>query len=208
MTQRKTPPLGLVGEYTLRAPFSARQGVKYTCQAIRSFRDLIYQEKNVFEVFYERKGISYEDYKTDVENNVAIVTLQSNEETIYVPDSYIETLPYQGSEKMSLVALSADLGPLPDELSLDFVATAFSQYCSDVLGYTPEIKIHRLPHTDSLTQPEIDNIEAIRQASLTIRKDLWARAKELETQNQRLHQKLDRAYQILKDNGLVQPAGP
>lgn len=205
MPQRKTPPLGLSGEYEVLSPFAVTTGMTYTCQALRSFQDLALQNVDVFQTFYESAGISYDVYEGDRDAGAVIVTLQSNSETLYIPDTYIQTIPYQGSEKMSLCVLSVDLGPLPDRIKLDALSERIGLYCTELLGYVPKTQLHRMPHTDSLTQEEIDNLELIREASLLIRKDLWTLYQEEKAKNERLQTVAEELERIVLENDLIPP---
>lgn len=206
MTVRLTPTLGLKGVYQVQSPYSVQAGVTYTCTALRSFMDLSERGVDVFARYYEAHGVSHQDYETDRDAGATIVTLASNEGVVELPDSYIQTLPGQITDPVSLLVLSVDLGPLPDALGLTHLTQSIGNYCSEVVGYTPEIKLHRIEHTDTLTQTELDNIDTARTAAVEIQQDTWSLLQDEKAKTVRLEARLQRMEQLLIDNGVLTPA--
>jgi hypothetical protein len=205
MAIRLTPTLGLTGVYSLETPYTLKPNTLYTCRALRSFKDVEQQGVGVFETYYESFGVSYERYRSDLQSDAYLVTLSATGASRVVPDTFIEALPERTSDTTSLIVLSVDLGPLPDTLGLSHVTEAIGAQCLGLLGYQPDVRLMRLQHTDSLTNAEQDNIETARQASVEIRKDVYARLEEEKAANVRLNAKLQRMEQLLLVNGLVQP---
>lgn len=208
MPIRLTPTLGLSGTYVLKSPYTLKPDTTYTCRALQSFSDAESQGTNVFERHYEPYGVSYSVYKQDRESDATLVTLSAIGASIIVPDTYIDVLPERIDVETSLIVLSVDLGPLPDNLGLTHVMNSISTECLDLLGYAPEVRLLRLEHTDALTVTEQNNIETARQAAVEIRKDVHTRLAEEKAANVRLSTKLQRMEQLLLDNNLVQPAPP
>lgn len=163
---RKTPPLGLRGIYTLELPFTPLPKKLYTCEAIRSFKDIVNMEIDIFDVFYEPYGISYEVFEEDDKLNTHIVTLKSEVDTIHLPDTFITQLPYTGSDDYKVHILGIDLGPLPKSTGLDNVRTTLSDTLTTLLGYEPQVDLFVTDYNDALTEDEILRIEVLRAASL------------------------------------------
>lgn len=208
MSIRLTPTIGLAGVYEVKSPYSVKTGALYTCRAIRSFKDVEAQGISVFERYYESYGLSYEIYRQDRESEAYLVTLSTIGSTLVIPDTYIDALPERITDPTSLVVMSVDLGPLPDSLGLSHIGEAIRSQCAELLGYLPEVQLHRVDHTDPLSTQEQDNIEAVRQAAVEIRKDVYTRLRESQDANARLNAKLQAMEALLIENNLVQEPTP
>lgn len=171
-----TPSIRMRGRYTLKAPWVADPAKVYECEAIRSFDDLEKIGTNVYETFYLPAGLmngevyagSTFSFEAEKQADVNIVTLRSqNGDYIYVPDSYILSIPDMSGVQYSQMILSVNLGPLPDYLSLAALKTDVGNRVSAMIGATATVIEHRAPSTNQPTSAEHDVLEAARAAAIT-----------------------------------------
>lgn len=196
--------IGTRGLYELNAPWSADAGVLYTCVALRAFVDLENRGQDVFSVYYEAVGLTQSEYTQDRQNGELIVTLISDETApIYVPTSYIASLPDLSHYNYSHVILSASLGPLPDTLDLTFARNEVSQTLSDVIGVAPTVELAKAPMSGVITPSDHQTQTAARNAAKT--NSTTERAKRLAAEEQvtRLQQKVAFLEDLIRDNGLI-----
>lgn len=199
-----TPPLHTRGRYTLKEPFIADPTTLYTCEAVRTFRDIRERGYDPFKEFYEPMGLSLEQFQQDALINASIVTLTSEDKPIiYVPDTYILSYPNQQLVPYKHIVLSISLGMIPDYVDLSFLSNQISGVVSDVIGSTSEVKLHNVPTLSSLTPEEHDVLEAARQAAITLRTTDRANVLLLQRQNTALIERLQTLEQILKNEGLI-----
>lgn len=203
----KTPPLRAKGIYQLKAPWSVSPTLIYECIAIRSFADFLEKGEDVFKLIYEPKGLSQATFEADRALGAHIITLVSGTQPIiHVPDTYIEAYPLQNTVAYKTVVVSVSLGPLPDSLDLTFLKTQLQGVVSDVIGVTPEVKLHVLPALDVITDTQHEALEAARQAAIANRKTDRARVLELQAQVAAMTQQIQTLEQIIIDNGYANPA--
>lgn len=195
--ERHTPQVGAKGYFTLKEPFETRPGVVYTCQSVRTLQDMERQGINVFDRIYGSQGFDEVAYRNDIESGACIVCLHSDNEILYVPDTYIASMPTVAIEPVSLMVVGINLGPLPDKVSLDHLMTRLSEVCSDVVGFEPMVRLYRREHTDALSDEEAANIERLREAAIAIRKTTYAQLQEEKLKNERLLTKLQRLEQYI-----------
>lgn len=162
---KKTPPIGTTGLYVLRSPWIASAAKTYTCHAIRSFKDLYDADINIYNSYYAPMGLNESAYESDRDNNANIITLMADEETIYVPDTYIDSYPDMSIVPYQHVVLSIDMGMLPDYVDLTLCKGALANTCVNYIGITPTIEEHIAPTTGIVTPDEHNLLEASRTAN-------------------------------------------
>lgn len=209
---RITPPLHARGLYSLASPWQITAGKIYVCRAIRGFRDIYEQDKDVFEVFYKPQpfadlAAAQQAFDDDRKANAAIITLiaEDDSEVVYVPDTYITSYPGMDDVKYSHMVLSVSLGALPDKLDLLPTKDLIANKVGALLGVEPEVKEHRVPHKEAISSSDHASLEAARQGAITLNQTAEARINELEVQNQALQDEVDSLKQILEDQGYAQP---
>lgn len=165
---RRTPTLNATGTYVLREPYRANATTIYVCKAIRTFTDLAVLGKDVFKEYYEPHGLSQAQYQEDLREGSALITImaESGSEIIYVPDTYIDSFPNMGNWHYRHVVLSASLGPVPDNLSLDWTMEQVREVLASTLGITADVKLHEGLVRKSVSPTEHDRIEAARLAKI------------------------------------------
>ncbi len=172
--KRLTPPLYLKGAFVLLSPFNTdlRASTAYQCMAIRSFSDL-YQKENVqaFETFYVPKGIDEATYNADAALGAAIITLMSDTgHLVYVPDTYIESMPEINIVPYNHVVASISLGILPDGLDLAFLEDLIKGAIDEGLGIeNPIVNFHIVPSESAITPQQHADNESARNARIVNR---------------------------------------
>ncbi len=180
-----TPSIRQRGRYTLKLPWVADPGKIYECEAIRSFDDLAKLNVDVYETFYLPAGLqngqvyagvpfSFESEKSADAN---IVTLRSQDgDYIYVPDTYILSLPDMSGVHYDQIVLSMNLGAVPAYLDLSALKTDVGNLAEAMIGKDVTVLEHRAPSTNQPTAANHDVMEAARTAAISITKThyvLW-----------------------------------
>lgn len=212
---RLTPPLSSKGLYVLSPPFSVPANTIYTCQAIRSLRDIYEMGDDPFKLYYEPLGLTDVEFQADLAVDAKIVTLMVDAldasvtplaaSYVYVPDTYISKYPDQSFVPYSHTVLSLSLGLLPDGLDLTALKTQVANVCSDTIGVIPTVNEHIVPTSGGVTQSQHETMELARQGLITLRDSDYARLQAQIANNVLLQQQITTLIQILDDNGLLPP---
>lgn len=183
MTTQKTPALYTKGIFTLGTPFTLTPNVVYTCEAIRSFQELINAGVDIFTTYYEPVSLTETQYETDLAAGANLITLMApGYATVYVPDTYITAYPQVGNVAYSTVVLGVSLGPVPDALDLTFLKEQIADVVSGVIGIAGTVAVVVSPSTDVMTPQQAQNAEDARQAAITNRTSDYAKLQALQAQ--------------------------
>lgn len=183
------PAINTRGLYTLRAPFAAALLVStpYTCVAVRKLEDIVAAGGDPKELYYTAHGIDASVYDDDVAQGTCIVTLQASEGSIvYVPSSFITSLPDQGGIPYTTLVLAVSLSAIPDALDLTYLKTRMSELVMANLGVEAEVQEVAISAPTHLSQTEHAAIEAARQVNITNRTTDHATNLALTTQRDAL----------------------
>lgn len=193
-----TPAIRMRGRYTLKLPWVADPTKVYECEAIRSFDDLEKVGINVYETFYLpaglQNGATYAgvpfSFEAERQADINIVTLRSqNGDYLYVPDSYILSIPDMSGVQYSQMILSVNLGALPDYLDLAALKTDVGNRVTAMIGATATVLEHRSPSSNQPTAAQHDVLEAARAAAITTTKTDYVLLQEEIAKNALLAQK-------------------
>lgn len=183
MTTLMTPPLLAKGIYQVKAPFSLQPGALYTCQAIRSFKDLSDAGVDVLASYYTPVGLDQAALTADQQAGANIITLMSDTApTVHLPDSYISAYPNLGNVAYSNVVLALSLGPLPDALDLTFAKQQVAEAAASVVGVEVTVTALVAPSAGVVTQEQADSAETARQAAITNSTSDAAKLAQLQAQ--------------------------
>lgn len=160
------PILNAYGVFTLLPPYVS-VSENYRCAAMQLITAMVANDVDVFTDYYLPAGLSKEQYQTDLNNNVAIVTLLGPDNAaIVLPSSFINTMPIEVTVPYVKKVISIDLGLVPvDYLPLE-VLTGLSDFIAERTGIIPVHKVHQLPIRHHVTQPEHLIKEAMRLNAL------------------------------------------
>lgn len=165
-----TPSMGAKGIYYLASPFPDITTKVYQCNAIRSFTDYLDLGQSAWDAVYNPNGLTEADFKSDQAAGAHIVTLTSdNGPTIQVPDTYITRYPDYEYVPYSNIVISAALGSVPDDMSLELLQQQVAGVISDTIGVTPIVRIHVVSSSGVVSMAQHELMEQARLASITNR---------------------------------------
>lgn len=157
----KVPQINSFGVYTLETPFTISEN-NYRCSSIQLLSALDNNDVDIFNQIYVPKGLNSEIYTRDVNDNVSIITLVSDTDTVTVPSSYITGVPAELAVPYSYNVISADVGLLPDTVDLQPLAVLIDQICESQVGNRPTVHLHRVPYRRSISVTESGIMETER----------------------------------------------
>lgn len=195
---RVTPLLGAKGTFTVRAPFVLAEGVVYEAAAIRSIHELRSLDVDPFVRIYQANGLSESDYRSDLTEGAAIVTLMApSQAPVYIPDTYITGVPDADAVPYCHLIVSASLGAMPRDYDTVLVEAAVAGVISDYIGVTPTVRIVQGPYNGIVTYSQHQTLQTARQAAVTNRETDRARALRLEQENIELRAHIQQLEQLL-----------
>lgn len=207
MAQKITPPLNSIGKYTVKAPFVINSALSYECIAIRTFEDMYKAGFDVYEDFYKPAGLTVDsgfDFNSEVQNSPNIISLKGSDGSIlYIPDTFILSIPAIGDVSYSHVLLGCSLGMLPDSLDLTVLLKDVADFIGARIGHTVDVKLMGAPSFIQPTQAEHEALETAREAAVTVKDNLTTQVIDLQKKNALLVNKLDTTMSVLKNNNLL-----
>jgi len=151
------PQINTFGVFNLKIPFII-SSVNYKVTSISLITNLLESGIDVYSVYYSPFNLTQDQYQTDLNNGVSIITLESADgPEIFVPSSYIDTMPVALAVPYSRLVLSLDLGELPDDLPITNLLNNLKMMADDYVGISSNPKLHKLPsiYTYSKLQSQI-----------------------------------------------------
>lgn len=171
ITTSLIPEVGATGVYSLTAPFDTLlvANASYSCLAVRQLEDIIAAGGDPYQQYYAPQSISQDQYKSDLNERVCIVTLQaSSGAVVYVPSSYIKSFPAKGGVPYTNLMLAVDLGAMPDYVDLTFLKQQIANLVKTTVGLTNVlIQTVVVSPTTNLSQADHTLAEAARLANIT-----------------------------------------
>lgn len=186
------PPVGTEGIYQLRAPFASlmRANTSYRCDATRYFSEIAESGGDVFESFYEPRGISRQTYDQENHSGVAIVSLVSaSGHWIHVPSTYVASYPNQGGIPYRGIVLSVPLGPVPTTMDLAHIKTAVQNLVTDVMGIRATAQTVAVTEVQPLALTDHNAIQTAREHAMANSTTDSAKARMWEQRYQELLQR-------------------
>lgn len=171
MKQQYLPDIGSVGSFVLKAPYNTliKNNVSYRCKSLRLLSECVADGLDPFSYYYESVGLSQDVFDKDLENDVSIVSLQTDKgEWLYIPSSYILQFPNMNGIVYRAMMLGMSLGALPDTMKLDALKTSISNLIKDTIGITPSIKEIVVSVPSIVSKIDHDLIETARLAKVTV----------------------------------------
>lgn len=152
------PMLGAFGLWKLKTPWVTNNNLMYRCIALRRVEDLTKQGINIFKTYYEPMGLTQTEYTADLAVNVTFVSLLgTNGSKIYVPSTYVESIPDQTANVYDYTTVTVDLGPQPNSLDLSPLMDQLRSVSADFTGIDREnimLSVGRAQSTTVLTQEQ------------------------------------------------------
>jgi len=201
---RVTPDLNAEGRFVLREPWRA-ENKDYWVDAIRSLDDVRKLEDNPIGLIYTPVGLGDAEYRSDIDEGAMIITLRSDDgQIIYVPDTYIVSVPRVDAIPYSHLIVSASLGPFPDTYNTALLEAKVSAVISDYIGVEPQVNIARAPMRGTITYDRHRQLTSARQAAVRLRDTDRATALELEQLVRQQQDQILLLERLLIEHGVVQ----
>lgn len=182
-----TPTLNSTGKFILKSPWQTMEDVEYKVEGVLKFTSLLERGTDVLTEVYIANGLTSEDYNNDLSKGASVVLLKSpNEDTIYVPDTYILEYPHQDQVPYNHVVCAISLGAIPDTLSLESLNVKLQQLVRDEIGIDATVKNLIAPTKGCIGYDEHLVIEENRKAAIVNSKTDRAQVLMLETINDKL----------------------
>lgn len=164
---QNTPQLHQKGIYEVKLPFTLKQNVMYECLAIRDFADIYTLGIDVYDTYYQPKGLvdgqDNFDFKEEAKKEPHIITLKGNDGSIeYIPDTYITRLPDETLIPYHEVVLAVPLGALPDALNLEELKLELQESAAKHLNIITTTQVGVVPLLKNPTKDEHDVLERTR----------------------------------------------
>jgi len=167
-----TPGVGSKGVFFVKPPYVLSSQKEYTCVAVRSFVDCYRKGEDVERLYYAPVGLTPAnsfDFDVEVNAGANIVSLQANDGSIvYVPDTYIATLPDGSKLAYANVLVSVYLGILPVDVDLSAFIDELSDIAATYTGVlSNEVNVHVLPLSTEIDADDQTQYELTRQGQIT-----------------------------------------
>lgn len=169
MTTRSIVPLttNTEGIYSVNAPYTIDTTVIYRCEAIRTFPELVRRGIDVFTEYYVPVGLSAEEYQADAGIGASIVTLKSADgQVLYIPNTYIATIPGQTGLDYQRVVVVLDCGPTPGYVNFDLISAELKEVIMRHVGVTSDTTITSLAYEGAFTDADHIRMETLRKQNI------------------------------------------
>lgn len=189
------PTIGTKGKFKFTQPFDTLLSTtqEYTVEAVRSLSDLANSGEKPFDTVYKAVGLTTEDFISDLDNGVFIVTFKtSGGENFYVPSSRITSLPINSGVKYQDMLLVANLGSLP----VGYNTTLLLSTVAEDIYYTTGIKTDVVVVNNSAVTHK-DTTEHLRLTN--IRENITNTTKSYKTKYLELTEELNAKNTYISD---------
>jgi len=204
--------MGMKGRFTLKAPWTIDANKFYEVVALREFVDIYRAGEDVYEKIYVSRGLTDGtiigtetfNFQTEFEKKPLVVTLKATTgELIYVPTTYILTLPDSSEVPYKQVLLSVNLGALPDYVDVDILIATYNDLALNALGVNAITYLAVHPVVSNPTIDQHTTMEIARQANIQVNTSSTATIDLLNQQIDALQQQVQTMTAILLDNDLL-----
>ena len=162
-------PLGTSGLWSLSAPFNVmlKAGTPYTVIGIRNIAEIIAAGDDPETDYYTSNNLTTAVYLNDLNNNVSILSLQNGAgDLVYVPNSFVNNYPDLGGVPYRVLALTINLGAIPDAMSLSNLISKVQDDVLELVGINAIAKVAALSPVTLLNSGYAASIEAARVAKV------------------------------------------
>ena len=199
-----TPNIGLISVFTFKEPINTYLKNKFNLDSLTvklkvisviSMKDMIRNDlRDPFTELYSSAGITEVEYKTDLIDNVPIVSfsytdLAGIERYIRSPLNYIDSIANISNIEYMNKLLVLDLNKLPASLDTTLFFNDLSDFIQSRMGLTPSIKEVNVGDIEFVDNTEHTTRETVRTNTVTVYKTL---ATQLSEANLRYDQVIDR----------------
>ena len=196
------PPIGISGIWNLNTPFDAllKKGVPYTLRAIRQLTDILSSGGDPETDYYIANKLTSNIYLADLAINVSILSLQdTSSNIIYVPSSFVKSYPNIGGVSYRVLALTANIGAIPDDLSLAYLLSKITDDIKETIGVNAIVKLAALSSPTLLSNADAAAVEAARQANIGSNHTDYTRYIQTQAQLTSALEKIRLLEQLIKE---------
>ena len=172
------PLVGTKGQFKFYTPFNTalNETAVFKVSAVRTISEFLNDNVDVLNIIYLNQGISKEAYDEDLENDLAIVVLQTEGGALYyVPVRFIKTLPNLAGEIYVGKALFVNLGNLPVNLNIDFLTSELEDIIKSVLGVDSKVEIEEITSKFVVPYAQHDVKEEKRKQAISNHESCYSR---------------------------------
>jgi len=164
------PPVNLKGRFTLKEPLNnlLNPNINYKVYAVESINKMLADEVDVKTVIYINQGLTADDYLSNLENSIPIVTLVTEgEKYYYIPVSYITNMPEATGVVYKQKAIVFNLGYIADNIDIDYIAYEVKDIIKSMSGLDTTYSIEDMSGSYLLNYEDADVRESARLANIT-----------------------------------------
>lgn len=201
---RVTPSLGLTGRFTVKPPFVLEPAMIYEVIAVRKFEDLQVLGQDVFEDYYVPVGLQRTDFTADSREGACLVTfVDTNDRYVYIPDTYITSMPSSDNIPYQHLVVSISLGPFPEYVDLTHLLATLKATAEGILGVVATPLVHVAPTRNIISSSVHEGLEVARTNKITDQSTERQRRIEAERKLALALAEITALQQALIDAGLV-----
>lgn len=196
-------PIGTTGLWNINAPFNdaLQVGVPYTLVSIRLLSEIIAADGDPENDYYTANGISSSIYEEDIINNVAILSLQNDNGTIlHIPSSFFASYPDIGGVPYRVMALTINIGAIPDTMSLVNIMVKIQSDVLETLGIDAIVKPIALSPITMLNSNDALAVETARVAKVSTALTDYTKYLKVSADLASARQKISLLEQYIKQN--------
>lgn len=193
--------IGTEGSFELASPFTnaLHPQARYTVRSIRTMSDIIASGGNPQDVYYTPNSIPEADYLKDLQADVCIIGLQATSgEWVYVPQSYIVSMPNLEGASYRPLALVIPLGMTRDDKDLTNLKLAANALVMSHLGVQATSTIVSVGAAELVSLEEDTRIQSQRALHVTYSESEAAKQTRLERENASQREQLQQLANYIK----------
>lgn len=163
------PVLGATGLFVLKPPFNTMMPaeVVYTCESVRTIKDCIANNQDIFTEIYEPAQLGDEVYQEAIHNEIPIVSLRAEDgQWIYVPADYIETYPVVDGVMYRQMMIGVSTPLIDSSVDMEDLKIRVGQLVHDFIGRECQVDLMEISTPIMLSQSAHAAEKAIRDANI------------------------------------------
>lgn len=141
MADYLTPVIGQSGAFSFRAPFDGYDNVILRVEGMRRVLSFSNDNIDIRKDLYEGNNVSGADTEQDFNNNVNVVFFStSNKEALWIPESFIVTIPRSDGIVYHELTLVTALGAVPADTNTALLEAKIKQEVLGLYGVNAVVK--------------------------------------------------------------------
>lgn len=200
------PSIKTTGKFKATAPFDSvfDPNTTYQVVGIRSIEELEANKVDIYQLVLQKVGVAKEDApalikKCKALDGVIVIFGVQGQADIYVPSTFLPSLPDTGGVEYERLCLIVDLGAVPIHLKerINTAKAHINDYVTSHIGVTNSVSFGSLPTSQFVSQEQANIFESTRQNKINttktdamIIKELNDKVAKLEAYNNKLEEAL------------------